>query len=229
METQYEQVLPFVQQVTAQQNANSDNNGGGGESDSPAAAPVAGYNGRNSTLNPRTLPPPPHQTSVWTQPTGGHGLADQSATAGSGLGDKGAPVLTPPMPGLVYVPPDDRMWNFHRKYNKALMDCLAIEREKNRLSAENNQLQDLITQFINGTRVSDEILSSDNPLFVVNGRCGLRCQHMYYINCIMCDIYYISLAINCNFQSQLESRTSGEARKADCARCCGYQQYKCNR
>jgi hypothetical protein len=65
---------------------------------------------------------------------------------------------------------EDRLQNFHRKYNTALLDCLAIEKEKMRLVEENAQLQDLISQFINGTRVSDEILSGDNPLFVINGR-----------------------------------------------------------
>ena len=73
-----------------------------------------------------------------------------------------------------FVPAEDRMLNFHRKYNKALLDTMAIDKEKQRLTEENAQLQDLITQFINGTRVSDAILSDDNPLFVVNGRANLN-------------------------------------------------------
>lgn len=36
--------------------------------------------------------------------------------------------------------------------------------------AENVQLEDLIQQYLDGTKVSDKILSDDNPLFVVNGR-----------------------------------------------------------
>lgn len=73
-----------------------------------------------------------------------------------------------------FVAPEDRMLNFHRKYNKALLDTIAIDKEKQRLTEENAQLQDLITQFINGTRVSDAILSDDNPLFVINGRANLN-------------------------------------------------------
>ena len=76
--------------------------------------------------------------------------------------------------GEKFVAPEDRMLNFHRKYNKALLDTIAIDKEKQRLTEENAQLQDLITQFINGTRVSDAILSDDNPLFVVNGRANLN-------------------------------------------------------
>ena len=113
----------------------------------PFAGNQAAVAEENGAARPGTVPkapPPVNQTSAWTH--------------GGGKGQS------------TYVTPEDRMHNFHRKYNKALMECMAIEKEKNRLSAENAQLQDLITQFINGTRISDDILGGDNPLFVVNGR-----------------------------------------------------------
>lgn len=84
------------------------------------------------------------------------------------------PATNNPQAEPQFVDAEDRMHNFHRKYNKALLDTMAIEKEKQRLTEENAQLQDLITQFINGTRVSDAILSDDNPLFVVNGRANLN-------------------------------------------------------
>ena len=90
-----------------------------------------------------------------------------------------------------FITPEDRLWNFHRKYNQALLDCLAIEREKTRLDRENSQLQDLITQFINGTRVSDEILSGDNPLFVVNGRFVFFSS--FYFSIIIYQFFFVYL------------------------------------
>ena len=69
-----------------------------------------------------------------------------------------------------FVPHADRLANFYRKYNKILLDNIAISKEKERLQIENSQLQDLIQQYLNGMKISDEILSEDNPLFVVNGR-----------------------------------------------------------
>ncbi len=69
-----------------------------------------------------------------------------------------------------YVPHADRMANFYRKYNKILLDNIAINKEKERLQVENAQLQDLIQQYMDGMKISDEILADDNPLFVVNGR-----------------------------------------------------------
>lgn len=69
-----------------------------------------------------------------------------------------------------FILPNDRLTNFYKKYNKILLDNVAIGKEKERLTLENAQLQDLIQQYIDGTRISNEVLANDNPLFVVNGR-----------------------------------------------------------
>lgn len=73
--------------------------------------------------------------------------------------------------GHTPVMPPDRLQNFYRRYNKILLDNVAINKEKERLQMENAQLQDLIQQYIQGTQLSDDTLANDNPLFVVNGRC----------------------------------------------------------
>ena len=70
--------------------------------------------------------------------------------------------------------PQDRLQNFYLKYNKVLMDCISIEKERERLNEENEQLQDLIQQYLDGKTLSDGTLDSDNPLFVVNGRANLN-------------------------------------------------------
>mmetsp|Transcript_38 Transcript_38/g.80 ORF Transcript_38/g.80 Transcript_38/m.80 type:complete len:514 (+) Transcript_38:199-1740(+) len=89
-------------------------------------------------------PPPPHQSSSWMH---------DGATA---------------------VPPADRLTNFYRRYNKILLDNVAISKEKERLGLENAQLTDLIQQYVQGTQLSDDVLAEDNPLFVVNGRANLN-------------------------------------------------------
>jgi hypothetical protein len=70
--------------------------------------------------------------------------------------------------------PADRLLNFHRRLNKIILDTLALNKEKERLDAENSKLQDLLTQYINGTRLDDNSLRGDNPIFVVNGRSNLN-------------------------------------------------------
>jgi hypothetical protein len=95
--------------------------------------------------------PAPHQSSTWQA-------------------DSNTPVMPP-----------DRLANFYRRYNKILLDNVAISKEKERLAAENAQLQDLIQQYIQGTQLSDETLANDNPLFVVNGRYdNTACFLLYY-------------------------------------------------
>jgi hypothetical protein len=73
-----------------------------------------------------------------------------------------------------FVAASDRLGNFYRQYNKVLLDSIAIEKEKERLALENAQLEDLIGQYISGTKLSNDVLAEDNPLFVVNGRANLN-------------------------------------------------------
>ena len=95
--------------------------------------------------------PAPHQSSTWQH-------------------DQNTPVLPP-----------DRLQNFYRRYNKIVLDNVAISKEKERLQTENAQLQDLIQQYIQGTQLSDDTLAGDNPLFVVNGRWVLLQYSYIYI------------------------------------------------
>jgi hypothetical protein len=74
------------------------------------------------------------------------------------------------------IAPPDRLSNYYRKYNHVLMDTISIEKERERLSQENAQLQDLIQQFISGTKLEETVLDDANPLFVVNGRANLNHQ-----------------------------------------------------
>ncbi len=73
-----------------------------------------------------------------------------------------------------FVPANERLANFYRKYNKIMLDNVAISKEKERLELENAQLQDLIAQYVSGTTLDQSTLAEDNPLFVVNGRTALN-------------------------------------------------------
>ena len=71
------------------------------------------------------------------------------------------------------VPPPDRLSNFYRN---TITSCstLLLSRKRERLATENAQLEDLIQQFMDGTKLSETVLDSQNPLFVVNGRANLN-------------------------------------------------------
>jgi hypothetical protein len=68
----------------------------------------------------------------------------------------------------------NKLDNFWKKYNKVLLDALAIEKEEGRLKKENSDLQEILKQYFAGVSVSDEMLRKANPLFVVNGRVNLN-------------------------------------------------------
>eukprot|EP00401_Gymnodinium_catenatum_P083262 CAMPEP_0117607492 /NCGR_PEP_ID=MMETSP0784-20121206/80289_1 /TAXON_ID=39447 /ORGANISM="" /LENGTH=484 /DNA_ID=CAMNT_0005410673 /DNA_START=127 /DNA_END=1581 /DNA_ORIENTATION=+ len=64
--------------------------------------------------------------------------------------------------------------NFFKRYNKVMLDHLAIEQEGKRLNKENTQLRSILKQFLDGVSVNEEVLSQPNPLLVVNGKVNLN-------------------------------------------------------
>lgn len=63
--------------------------------------------------------------------------------------------------------------NFHKKYNKVLLDKLAISEEKNRLEKENGDLRGILKQYLDGIAVTEDAVDQDNPLMIINGRINL--------------------------------------------------------
>ncbi|XP_077967631.1 dynein regulatory complex subunit 2-like isoform X2 [Styela clava] len=64
--------------------------------------------------------------------------------------------------------------NFWKRYNKVLLDKLALDKEKQTLAQENQQLRTVLKQYLDGISVNDEILSQSNPLFVVNHKTNVK-------------------------------------------------------
>lgn len=60
--------------------------------------------------------------------------------------------------------------NFWKRYNKIVLDKLALDKEKFDLLRENKQLRAVLKQYLDGISVNDEILTQQNPLFVVNNK-----------------------------------------------------------
>jgi DNA repair exonuclease SbcCD ATPase subunit len=91
------------------------------------------------------------------------------------------PVLAQPAPATATVattkgeePAEfEQLDNFYKRYNKVLLDKLALERDRDRLAAENAELESALKQFLEGLTITDDAVDGDNPLMVVNGRAGL--------------------------------------------------------
>lgn len=61
--------------------------------------------------------------------------------------------------------PLDTFW---KRYNKALIDKLALDQEKEAYVQENNKLKLLLKQYLEGISVSQEVLDKANPLMIIN-------------------------------------------------------------
>jgi hypothetical protein len=63
---------------------------------------------------------------------------------------------------------------FFKRHNKAYLDLFAVDTERARLEAENNQLRSILKQVLDGVSVNEEVLRAANPLLVVNGKVNLN-------------------------------------------------------
>ena len=113
------------------------------------------------------------QTSDWRDTTKESGCLDESS--GDHLEDGNAAALQTSSLTLDGQPVQEwcHLDNFLRKFNKVLLDKLAIERERERLERENSDLQTILKQYFDGVSVNDAVMRSANPLFVVNGKLNI--------------------------------------------------------
>jgi hypothetical protein len=63
---------------------------------------------------------------------------------------------------------------FYKRFNKVLLDKLAIEKQKATLEKENAFFKDLLKQYLDGVSVSDDVINNPNPLLVVNNKLQLN-------------------------------------------------------
>ena len=63
---------------------------------------------------------------------------------------------------------------FYKRYNKVLLDKLAIDKQKNTLEKENMFFKNLLKQYLDGVSVNDDVMNNQNPLLVVNHKISLN-------------------------------------------------------
>ncbi len=68
----------------------------------------------------------------------------------------------------------DSLENFNKKFNKVMLDKLAIEQEKKRLDAENRDLRTILQQYLDGIAISEDVVDKDNSLLIINGRTNAK-------------------------------------------------------
>ncbi|WAR03826.1 DRC2-like protein [Mya arenaria] len=89
--------------------------------------------------------------------------------------DVEAAVLEPPSEPLANAMHEyTSLENFWKRFNKVLLDKLALDKERQTLLGENTQLRTLLKQYLDGISVNDEIISQVNPLFIVNNKTNVK-------------------------------------------------------
>ena len=71
--------------------------------------------------------------------------------------------------------------NFYKRFNKVLLDKIAIEKQKGKLDQENMFIKNLLRQYLDGVSVNNDVMNNINPLFIVNNKINLNrpaVQHM---------------------------------------------------
>lgn len=111
--------------------------------------------------------------------------AEAEADGFGGKTGKGALLAPPPEPagskprfhsaGLDDVGKEVEEWDylnrFFKRFNKALLDKTAIDKERMRLQKENADLRSILKQYLDGISVNDDVMNNPiNPLMVVNNR-----------------------------------------------------------
>lgn len=97
-----------------------------------------------------------------------------SSLTGEEKEDVDAAVAEPPNEKLAEVMYDyTSLENFWKRYNKVLLDKVALDKEKSVMLAENQKLRLLLKEYLDGISVSDEVMSKANPLFIVNNRANV--------------------------------------------------------
>ena len=64
--------------------------------------------------------------------------------------------------------------NFYKRYNKVLLDKVAIEKQKASLDKENMFFKSLLKQYLDGVSVNNDVMNSNNPLLVINNKVNLN-------------------------------------------------------
>jgi hypothetical protein len=78
---------------------------------------------------------------------------------------------------------------FTKRYNKVLLDKMALENSKKHLLEENGHLKSILKQYLDGLTVNEEVLNNMNPLLVVNGTHHFKKEILIFLTLIPSPLY----------------------------------------
>jgi hypothetical protein len=60
--------------------------------------------------------------------------------------------------------------NFWKRYNKVLLDVIAIKKQKSEIEKQNEILRSLLQQYYDGFTVNNLVMTNENPLLIIDNK-----------------------------------------------------------
>lgn len=64
--------------------------------------------------------------------------------------------------------------HFFKRFNKVMLDKVAIQKQKGSLEKENMFFKSLLKQYLDGVSVNNDVMDANNPLLVINNKVNLN-------------------------------------------------------
>jgi hypothetical protein len=66
--------------------------------------------------------------------------------------------------------------NFWKRYNKVLLDVIAIKKQKTEVEKQNELLKSMLQQYYDGFTVNNLVMTGENPLLIIDNKNKLNYQ-----------------------------------------------------
>ncbi len=60
--------------------------------------------------------------------------------------------------------------NFWKRYNKVLLDVIAIKKQKAEVERQNESLRSMLQQYYDGLTVNNVVMTNENPLMMIDNK-----------------------------------------------------------
>jgi hypothetical protein len=71
----------------------------------------------------------------------------------------------------------ESLTNFWKRYNKVLLDVIAIKKQREEVERQNETLKSMLQQYYDGLTVNNVVMTNENPLMIIDNKNTMN----YYI------------------------------------------------
>ena len=64
----------------------------------------------------------------------------------------------------------ENLKNFWKRYNKVLLDVIAIKKQKSEIEQQNETLRSMLQQYYDGFTINNIVMTNENPLMIIDNK-----------------------------------------------------------